>query len=118
MADLAILLKGLKRKITSEKQSGNRRIETGKLPMIYAMNKKLAGFFVTERALDPVSVCPMVPMPNLESDVSKYQYSFHPLHHIKWREDCLTICFVHVKNDHSGDRKQDPRHIYANPVDL
>ena len=39
------------------------------------------------------------------------------LHHMEWREDCLAIYFAHMKNDQSGERKRDPRHIYANPVD-
>ena len=29
----------------------------------------------------------------------------------------MAIYLAHVKNDQSGERKRDPRHIYANPVD-
>ena len=29
----------------------------------------------------------------------------------------MSIYFSHLENDQSGERKRDPRHIYANPVD-
>jgi len=36
---------------------------------------------------------------------------------MEWMEDCMSIYFSHLENDQSGERKRDPRHIYANPVD-
>ena len=36
--------------------------------------------------------------------------------HMDWRNDALGIIFAHMKNDQTGERKRDPRHIYANPV--
>ena len=39
------------------------------------------------------------------------------LHHLEWRNDSLAIYFAHMKNDQTGSRKRDPRHIYANPID-
>ena len=47
---------------------------------------------------------------------SKNTTTIH-LHHLEWTEDCLSIYFAHMKNDQTGDRKRDPRHIYANPID-
>ena len=36
--------------------------------------------------------------------------------HFEWREDALCIYFAHMKNDQSGERPRDPRHVYANPL--
>lgn len=36
--------------------------------------------------------------------------------HIEWCGDSLRIFFAHMKNDQSGDRPRDPRHVYANPL--
>ena len=36
--------------------------------------------------------------------------------HMEWRNDALCIYFAHMKNDQSGDRPRDPRHVYANPI--
>lgn len=38
------------------------------------------------------------------------------LNHIEWREDALCIFFAHMKNDQTGERPRDPRHLYANPL--
>ena len=36
--------------------------------------------------------------------------------HLEWREDALCVYFAHMKNDQTGSKKRDPRHVYANPV--
>lgn len=35
---------------------------------------------------------------------------------MEWSEDSLLIYFSVMKNDQSGDRARDPRHVYANPT--
>ena len=116
IADLSILLKGLKRKLAVEKQSGSGRIQTGKLPLTYAMYRRLNELLLMESSTESIFArCFLCITWNLmcrsANTVSIY------LHHMEWREDCLAIYFVHMKNDQSGERKRHPRHIYANPVD-
>ena len=48
--------------------------------------------------------------------ITKYNYN-SLTSYIEWTTDCLSIYFAHMKNDQTGDRKRDPRHIYANPID-
>ena len=36
--------------------------------------------------------------------------------HLEWRGDALGVFFAHMKNDQTGERPRDPRHIYANPL--
>ena len=36
--------------------------------------------------------------------------------HLEWQGDALRIYFAHMKNDQSGERPRDPRHVYANPL--
>jgi len=35
---------------------------------------------------------------------------------MEWRQDALGIYFAHMKNDQSGERPKDPRHVYSNPL--
>jgi hypothetical protein len=37
--------------------------------------------------------------------------------HLKWKEDALGVYFAQMKNDQTGERPRDPRHVYANPLD-
>eukprot|EP00562_Extubocellulus_spinifer_P026552 CAMPEP_0178640846 /NCGR_PEP_ID=MMETSP0698-20121128/16240_1 /TAXON_ID=265572 /ORGANISM="Extubocellulus spinifer, Strain CCMP396" /LENGTH=428 /DNA_ID=CAMNT_0020281325 /DNA_START=18 /DNA_END=1304 /DNA_ORIENTATION=+ len=39
------------------------------------------------------------------------------LHHIDWHDDCLVIYFHHWKTDQLGLNKNEPWHVYANPID-
>ena len=34
---------------------------------------------------------------------------------MEWAEDSLRIYFACMKNNQTGERKRDPRHIYSNP---
>ncbi|DAZ94708.1 TPA: hypothetical protein N0F65_000023 [Lagenidium giganteum] len=36
--------------------------------------------------------------------------------HIEWRGNAMCVVFAHMKNDQAGERRRDPRHIYANPL--
>eukprot|EP00048_Salpingoeca_helianthica_P006694 m.101557 g.101557 ORF g.101557 m.101557 type:complete len:665 (+) comp14090_c7_seq3:760-2754(+) len=35
--------------------------------------------------------------------------------HMSWANDAMQIVFAHMKNDQTGERPRDPRHLYANP---
>ena len=39
------------------------------------------------------------------------------LHNMEWKEGLMVIDFAHMKYNQCGERKCDPRNIYANPVD-
>ena len=34
---------------------------------------------------------------------------------MRWIQDALQIFFAHMKNDQTGSRPRDPRHVYSNP---
>ena len=55
-------------------------------------------------------------MHDVESDVQGRNTSTIHLHHLEWQNDSLRVYFSHMKNDQTGERHQDPRHIYANPL--
>ena len=115
-ADLTIMLKGLKRKLSSETQSGKGRIQTGKVPLTYAMYRRLNELLLMEHSSESVFArCFLCVTWNLMCR-SANTVSIH-LHHMEWREDCLAIYFAHMNHDQSGDQKRDSRHVYANLVD-
>ena len=53
----------------------------------------------------------------VESNVQGKNTTTIHLHHLEWKDDSLAIYFAHMKNDQTGSRKRDARHIYANPMD-
>ena len=40
------------------------------------------------------------------------------LHHLAWTEDYLSDFFAHMKNNQTGDRKRDLRHMYTNTYNV
>ena len=50
--ELSILLKGLKRLIALEKQSGDGRIQSGKLPLTYSMYRRLNELMLMESSTE------------------------------------------------------------------
>ena len=116
VADVSVLLRGLKRKIAIEIQSGEGRIQSGKSPLTYGMYRRLNELMLMESYTEAIFArCFMCVTWNLMCR-SANTVTIH-LHHMEWSEDCLAIYFAHMKNDQAGERKRDPRHVYANPVD-
>ena len=111
---LATLFKGLKRKIAVELQQGNGRIQTGKTPMSYSLYVRLNEMMLKEDTTESVLGRAFMTMTwNLVCRALNTS-SIH-LHHMEWREDSLRVYFAHMKNNQTGERKRDPRHIYSNP---
>ncbi len=38
--------------------------------------------------------------------------------HLDWRGDALTVYYGKMKNDQTGERLKEPRHVYANVLDV
>lgn len=111
---LATMFRGLKRKIAIELQEGEGRIQTGKSPISYSLYVRLNEFMLQEDSTESVFARAFMTMTwNLVCRASNTS-SIH-LHHLEWTEDSLRVFFAHMKNDQTGERKRDPRHIYCNP---
>ena len=119
VSDLATCFKGLGREVTRREGKGKANIKRGKDPLEFSLycvlGKKLmqtaegtkdrAHVFAHTfsllcwnlmcRSANAVSLC---------------------LPHLEWQEDALGIYFAHMKNDQSGTRPRDARHVYANPI--
>ena len=114
--ELNILFRGLKRKVTIEKQSGEGRIQTGKNPMTFSLYHRLNEYMLLEATTESVFARAFLCISWNLVCRSANTTSIH-LHHMEWIDDALAIFFAHMKNDQCGERKRDPRHIYANPLD-
>ena len=114
--ELSLLFRSLKRRITEEKQEGDGRIQTGKSPISFLLYKRLNEYILKEGTTESVFARVFLCLTWNLICRSKNTTTIH-LHHLEWSDDCLNIYFAHMKNDQLGDRKRDPRHIYANPID-
>ena len=116
VSELSIMMRGLKRKLAIEKQNGRGRIQTGKSPITYSMYKRINNLLLKDGSLDSIFIRAFLCITWNLMCRSQNTVSVH-LHHLEWRDDALAIYFAHMKNDQTGSRKRDPRHIYANPID-
>ena len=113
--ELAVLFGGLKRKIILEKQNGDGRIQTGKTPMSFGLYERLNTYLLKENTTEAIFCRTFLCITWNLICRSMNTCSIH-MHHIAWQDDALQIYFAHMKNDQTGSRKRDPRHLYANPV--
>jgi integrase len=114
--DSKSFFKGFKRTISSNVVRGHGKVVSGKKPMEYSLYKLLSKSFLEYR--DPeyvfghffLTICW-----NLmcrASNAVNIRFS-----HLEWKEDALGVYFAQMKNDQTGERPRDPRHVYANPLD-
>ena len=114
--ELVTLFKSLKRMLAEEKQQGTGRIETGKTPISFGLYRRLNIFMLQDNSMEAIFGRAFMSLTwNLMCRASN-TVSIH-LHHLGWSDDCLLVYFAHMKNDQTGERKRDPRHIYGNPHD-
>ena len=107
---LATMFRGFKRKLAIELQDGDGRIQTGKTPLSFSLYVRLNELMLEEDTTESMFGRAFMTITwNLVCRASNTS-SIH-LHHMEWAEDSLRIYFAHMKNDQTGERKRDPRHI-------
>ena len=114
--ELSLLFKSLRRRITEEKQEGDGRIQTANSPIMYKLYRRMNEYMLMQCIKESVFARAFFCITWNLICHSKNTTTIL-LHHLEWSDDCLNIYFAHMKNDQLGDRKRDPRHLYANPID-
>ena len=112
--DMKVVFKGFLRRVAQEVQNGNGRITTGKLPLSFELYCEICQWMLEDTsAAGRFAHLFLVLSWNLacrSSNTTTIHY-----HHLSWAGDSLQIYFAHMKNDPTGTRPRDPRHIYCNP---
>lgn len=113
--ELSLRFKGLKRTLAQEFVQGQNKLHTGKEPMDFDLYNYICRTMIKFSNKDIIFARAFIIISwNLMSrsaNVVGIRYS-----HMEWQNDALRIFFGHMKNDQSGERPRDPRHIYANPL--
>ena len=108
------LFKGLLRTVALEVQNGQGRISTGKIPLSFELYSELCKWMMEDTTSSGrFAHLFLVLSWNLACRSSNTK-TIH-FHHLAWAQDSLQIYFAHMKNDQTGDRPRDPRHLYCNP---
>lgn len=106
---------GLKRDTARVEGDGVGKVYRGKSPLSFQAYEALAMAFLKSGALEDVFAHSFLSLQwNLmcrSASTAAICYS-----HVTWRNDALGVVFPKMKNDQSGERPREPRHIYANPV--
>eukprot|EP00834_Sanchytrium_tribonematis_P003532 NODE_139_length_16235_cov_0.569038.p3 type:complete len:603 gc:universal NODE_139_length_16235_cov_0.569038:14135-15943(+) len=106
---------GLRRTTAQRTADGEGRIKVGKDPMDFPLLKFICESLLKSKEKENVfGRCFILICWNLMCRAGNVVSIC--LEHLEWRNDSLCIYFAHMKNDQTGNRKRDPRHIYANPV--
>ena len=112
--DLKQLFKGFLRTVSIEVQNGNGRITTGKIPLTFDLYTEICKWMQEDDTpAGKFAHLFLVLSWNLACRSSNTK-TIH-FHHLGWSQDALQIFFCHMKNDQTGDRPRDARHVYANP---
>ena len=112
--DMKGLFKGFLRTVAQEVQNGQGRISTGKLPLSFELYSDLCRWMYEDSsAAGRFAHLFLVLSWNLACRSSNTKTIHY--HHLAWNQDSLQIYFAHMKNDQTGERPRDPRHVYANP---
>jgi hypothetical protein len=106
---------GLKRTVTAAISSGDGEIRVGKDPLPFDLYRFMAMEMLKSNERDSsFARCFLILSWNLMARSSNtFSVAYN---HMEWKSDSLCIYFAHMKNDQTGDRPRDPRHIYANSV--
>ena len=112
--DLRQLFKGFLRTVAVELQNGEGRITTGKIPLSFELYTEICRWMQQDNSPSgKFAHLFFVLSWNLACRSSNTR-TIH-FHHLGWMQDAMQIYFCHMKNDQTGDRPRDPRHVYANP---
>ncbi len=95
--------------------AGDGEIKVGKDPLSFSLFRYLGLQLLQQPNREYIfAKCFMVLCWNL---MSRACNTFGIMYgHMEWVDDALCIYFSHMKNDQTGDRPRDPRHVYANPL--
>ena len=94
--ELTTMFKGLKRQLAREKQNGTGKIETGKIPITYALFRRLNKYYLLENNTEAIFSRAFLCMTwNLVCRASN-TITIH-LHHISWGDDCIKVFCPHEK---------------------
>ena len=93
------------------------KYKLGRVQFVFSLCKRLNEYILKEGTTESVFSRVFLCLTWILICCSKNTTTIY-LHHLEWSDDCLHIYFAHMKNDQTGQRKRDPRYIYANPVTL
>ena len=109
--------KGLKRTTARRTADGMERVQVGKNPLQFVTYRRIGQFMLDQHHSRFDSIFGhffMVLCWNLMCRAG--QCSTICISHLEWINDSLGVYFAQQKNDQTGERPRDPRHIYANPI--
>jgi integrase len=105
---------GLLRDVAVQINEGEGKAQVGKEPLEFSLYKVLAKRLLSSKFSETMFahtfLCLCWNLMCRASSAIAICFS-----NLEWKEDALRIYFAHQKNDQMGERKRDPRHIYANP---
>lgn len=113
---IATLFAGLRRLIARQNQQLGKRATSGRDRMPFSVYQFICKKLREDGGSDAIFAhCIFTLSWSLMS--RSESMTIANVQHIDWHDDCLVIYFHHRKTDQLGLNKNEPWHIYANPID-
>ena len=113
--ELSERFKALKRTRARLNVESNMQIRTGKAALQFDLYRFLSSKMLATGSKDcSFAHCFLIFSWNLMARSSNIVNIRHG--HLGWSDDCLQVFFGHMKNDQTGSRPKDARHVYCNPL--
>ena len=91
MAQITVLFKGLKQRITEEKQDGEGKIQKGKIPMSLCLYRHLNEYMLRHNTLESIFARAFLTTTTWNLICRTTNTCTIHLHHMDWQNDCLSI---------------------------
>ena len=113
---MATFMKGVKRKVATQKEESGSRAEEGKAVMSFEVYRILCQLLLASD--DDESIFGHLFL-TLEWNLMARSDNVVHSHtgHLEWRDDCLLYYIIRSKGDQEGVNSKEPWHVYANPQD-
>lgn len=114
--DLTTFFAGLKRRDATERQEGSRKVMEGKQALSFSALRVISKACLQSLEGGNSAFLHLYMLLTWNLMCRSNNTSFITLNHLNWEGDALSVLFSKTKTDQGGERPQDPKHVYANPL--
>ena len=112
--DLSQFMSGMKRHVAAQKRDSGVNLDEGKKAMSFDVYRRMCKELYCSEGDDCIFAHAFLTMEWNLMARSDNCVNMH-VQHIQWNTDCLVFYFGTSKSNQTGERSQDPWHVYANP---
>lgn len=111
---LSQFLSGMKRTVAQAKAESGESLDEGKKPMTFEVYQTMCKLLMQGEGDDYMFAHAFLTLEWNLLARSDNCFQMH-INHIEWRDDCMVVFFAKSKGNQTGERTENPWHVYSNP---